>query len=103
VAFLGSGCPICGYTGLFYTSDGHIKKVIDNQSTLDGKSVTGLDFGWRGLSADQVAFLAFFSDNSSGIYVANLPEPSQRTFLAFGVGLLLLIARRKTTRGDDAS
>jgi hypothetical protein len=47
-------------------------KVIGTSDMLDGKSITELSFGHEGLSGNKLAFVANFSDASSGIYKAEI-------------------------------
>ena len=47
-------------------------KIIATSDVLDGKTITGLSFGHEGLSEDKLAFVASFSDGSSGIYKAEI-------------------------------
>ncbi|MGZ4956133.1 MAG: DUF7453 family protein [Methylobacter sp.] len=49
-----------------------LQKVIDTSDVLDDKTITGLSFGKEGLSRNQLAFIASFSDGSSGIYKAEI-------------------------------
>ena len=69
-------------------------------TTFTGKSLTGVYFGREGLSGEQIAFRAFFSDLSSGVYVATaVPEPSSMlgtlAFSAFGAGWMLKRRQKK--------
>jgi hypothetical protein len=47
-------------------------KVIGTSDMLNGKSITELSFGHEGLSDNKLAFVANFSDASSGIYKAEI-------------------------------
>jgi hypothetical protein len=48
-------------------------KVFGTSDELDGKTITGLSFGHGGLSEDkQLAFVANFTDGSSGVYKAKI-------------------------------
>ncbi len=99
VAFLGSDSS--GNQGLYANSGGALTKVIDVTSPLSGKTLTSLDISKQGLSGNSVAFLANFTDGSSGIFnavisgatAASVPEPSSGlgllAFGALGVGLVL--------------
>jgi hypothetical protein len=60
-----------GGNGIYTNLTGALTKVIRTGDTLNGKLVTDLDFSREGLSGNQIAFRAVFSDTTSGIYVAN--------------------------------
>jgi len=95
VAFSGGGGA--SFTrGLYVYRDGELHKLIEVGDDLDGKVVGGLDFGSEGFSGDHVAFLATFGDGTSGVYLANIPEPG--TALLLATGLLALAASRRAAR-----
>ncbi len=79
VAFIGYGSN--SQAGIYTTLGGSLSKVIDINDTLDGKtlrpfSFTSATLGREGLSRNQLAFLAQFTDGSQGVYVATLnPTP----------------------------
>lgn len=73
VAYLAD--PDSGHQGIYALFRGELVKVIDTSDILDGKEVAELSFGREGLSGNQVTFLAEFSDDSQGIFVATLPGP----------------------------
>lgn len=75
VAFKGTSGNYAEYLGIFTNLGGSLMKVIDLNDTLDGKSIKYLYLWPEGLSGNQIAFHAVFSDGSEGIYVATItPE-----------------------------
>ena len=62
--------------GIFMDCGGRLHKVIDLTDTLDGKSLTDVSLGNRGLSGNQLVFGATFVDGSSGIYRATVNRSS---------------------------
>lgn len=79
VAFIGYGSN--SQAGLYTTLGGSLSKVIDINDTLDGKtfspfSFTSATLGREGLSGNQLAFLAEFTDGSQGVYIATLNSTS---------------------------
>jgi RNA polymerase sigma factor (sigma-70 family) len=77
VAFLGGGSG--GQKGIYSApiGGGPITKIIAIGDTLDGKTVSNLDFGKQGNDTSHYAFTAIFTDGSSGIYVFTpVPEPT---------------------------
>ena len=95
VAFSGTGGTSLT-RGLYVYRDGEIHKLIEVGDSLDGKVLGGIDFGSEGFSGDQVAFLASFGDGTSGVYLANIPEPG--TALLLATGLAGLAASRRAAR-----
>jgi hypothetical protein len=71
VAFSGSGS---GFIGLFVSRRFGLCRVIDINNTLDGKNVTQLIMGRNSYSRGILGFLAVFSDDSRGIYLAKAPQ-----------------------------
>ncbi len=82
VAFVGYGASLNGaLKGIYTTLGGTLTKVIDNNDSLDGKTLSSSNFssatlGLEGLSGNQIAFQAEFTDSSSGIYIATLNPTS---------------------------
>lgn len=75
VAFMGYGSN--SQAGIYTTLGGTLSKVIDINDTLDGKTFRPFSFssasiGYQGLSGNQLAFLAEFTDGSQAIYIAVL-------------------------------
>jgi hypothetical protein len=93
VAFLGYG--IGGQRGIYSYEGGVLEKVLDLNTTLDGKSVSDLFFYSEGLDARNLLFQANFTDGSSGLFIASVPEPSAIALAA--VGMLALSRRRPET------
>ena len=81
VAFEAQTCALCGGIGIYVSYRGSLIKVVDAFDTLEAKAIVGLSIGADALSGSHLAFLANFSDGSSGIYAANLPEPSISSLL----------------------
>ena len=64
-----------GQTGVYTTLGGSLRKVIDLNDTLDGKSISSFEVRETALSGDSIAIEAHFDDGSVGIYVATAPVP----------------------------
>jgi hypothetical protein len=64
--------PAPGQKGIFMDCAGRLHKVIDLTDTLDGKPLTDVSLGNRGLSGNQLVISATFVDGSSGIYCATV-------------------------------
>jgi hypothetical protein len=98
VAFLGTGSGT--QLGIYYedTSGGAVAKLIAVGDPLDGRTVSGLQFGRGGLDATAFTFEADFTNGTSGVYYAQItpvPEPG----ILFGpaavtLGLIALASRR---------
>jgi hypothetical protein len=78
VAFIGN--LKAGGSGLYTGPDPVADKVIATGDTLDGKTISSLEFWNNGLNnTGELAFTAIFSDNSMGVYradFASVPEAS---------------------------
>ena len=61
-----------GAVGLFTDFGGTLGKIVAAGDTLDGKTVSGLNFGPAGFSASQVVFAATFTDGSQSVFTASL-------------------------------
>ena len=69
IAFLGLGSS--SQRGIYIEFGGVLEKVIDLNDMLDGKELSSLEFS-DGLSGNSIAFYASFTDNTKGIFVAEL-------------------------------
>jgi len=56
--------------GIYTNMGGTLVKVIDDNDTLDGKTVSYFDFYREGLGGTGIAFEVGFTDGTSGIYLA---------------------------------
>ena len=75
VAFLGTGSS--GQEGIYDLTGGRLVKVVDLNTVIDGKTITGLMFANTGLDGDPLSYTATFSDGSQGIYTVNVAaEPA---------------------------
>ncbi len=87
LAFSASGS---GFNGLFVSGSTGICRVIDTDTSLDGKDVIQLFMGRDSYATGKLGFLAVFSDGSRGIYLAKKPQiassPNQ-----FPVGAIFLL------------
>ena len=79
--------------GLYAYRDGQLIEVLAVGDGLDGKVVSSIDFGSRGLSGDQLALRATFEDGTFGVYLATIPEPGTAWLLALGLLMLALRCR----------
>jgi hypothetical protein len=94
VAFYGGGGASLT-RGLYVYRDGEIHEVIEVGDLLDGKVVSGIEFGSEGFYGDQIAFHASFDDGTTGIYLANIPEPGSALLLAAGLSGLAASRRSR--------
>ncbi|MEB3281395.1 MAG: choice-of-anchor tandem repeat NxxGxxAF-containing protein [Lyngbya sp.] len=74
VAFVGVGSE--EQQGIYTNLNGELETVIDLNTPLEGKIIQDLAFGPEGLSGNQIAFSALFTDGTEGIYVANFAPVS---------------------------
>ncbi len=87
VAFIGYGDS----QGIYTTLGGTLTKVIDNDDSLDGKTLSSSNFssatlGLEGLRGNQIAFYAEFTDGSRDIYIATLnPTSTPESLTMLGV------------------
>lgn len=77
--------------------------IVSAGDILDGKTVDELDLSnnksRRFLSGNQVALTLKFTDGSSGLYLATIPEPSTLAMAATAlVGLGMMVRRRRAVR-----
>jgi hypothetical protein len=90
LAFLGEGSG--NQLGIYWADRAFgVHKLIARGDALDGRTVQSLDLGRDGASAEVVAFHATFTDGSSGVYYAVVPESSATVLL---VGSLVMMRRR---------
>lgn len=79
--------------GIYTNITGDLAEVIAIGDRLDGKEVNSITFGPEGLSGNQIAFSAGFTNGSQGIYIATVPEPASvlgtLAFGAFGTSWML--------------
>lgn len=90
VAFLGQGSG--GQMGIFVRFGGALLKVIDLSDMLDGKMLSALRLGRGGLSGNQVAFGATFTDGSEGIFVATISAVRAQAPMLSWQAMLVLTA-----------
>lgn len=87
IAFIGYGDS----QGIYTTLGGSLTKVIDNDDSLDGKTLSSSNFssatlGLEGLRGNQIAFYAEFTDGSQDIYIATLnPTSTPESMTMLGV------------------
>jgi hypothetical protein len=99
--------------GIYTNLGGSLTKVIDINNSLDGKTIDFLGFGQEGLSGDSLAFTAYFTDGSRGIFRADavlspaksVPESTNTLgVLAFGVfGVSSLLKRKQKSASGITS
>ena len=70
-AFL--GLDSAGQTGIYYFDGVQLHKIIASGDALHGKTIASLSLSSRGLSGNQIAFQATFSDGTQGIDTIGLP------------------------------
>lgn len=91
LSFRGSGSG--GQVGIYYSRGPSIvSKLIARGETLDGKTVADLTLAADNMEDILISFRATFTDGSSGIYLATIPEPSS---ICAAVLLLPHLARRR--------
>ena len=91
VAFMSFSVPFSDQQGIYLFDGQSLEKIVALNDLLDGKIVNGLlNFGPEGLSGNRIAFEATFTDDSRGVYVAEIvPEPS--TLILLGIGTFCLL------------
>jgi hypothetical protein len=78
-------------SGIYLSSDGVLSKIIETGDTLDGRVVSSLNLSDNSFANSSVAFEASFTDGSSGVFLATIPEPGT---ISMFVPILLLALRR---------
>lgn len=82
--------------GIFLFREGSLQQVIDVTDTLDDRTIQFFNFGREGLSGNSIAFVARFDDdNTEGLYLAIIPEPSTLILAALGLLGLVVYGRCK--------
>jgi hypothetical protein len=95
VAFLGvSGTNVNTAKGAIFTDyrGGKLERVIGNGDSISGKIVERLEISPDALSGSNLVFTVRFTDASSMIYMARLPEPASLLSI---LPLLVIIRRGK--------
>ena len=69
VAFVGVGSS--GQIGLYLSAGGMLHEIISLNDTLDGKNLVTVGIFTNSLSGTSIAFRAFFTDGSNGVYRAD--------------------------------
>ena len=68
-------------------------KAFGAGDVVDGRTLSSIIMGTEGLSDNQVAFYATFTNGTKGIFVATVPEPATVELALCGIGLCMLGAR----------
>jgi hypothetical protein len=88
VAFEGLG--FLSQDAIYLSQPNSLSRIIAVGDVLDGKTISGLTFSNFGLDANSLAFGVSFTDGSSAVYKAMVPEPSalvlSLTILALAAG-----------------
>jgi len=103
VAFGGHGD---GQMGVYVERNGTLIKVLDRSDTLEGKIPDQINLFPESLSGDSLAIRVAFTDGSTGIYLASIPEPSTLVALGGLLGTGLVAGwwrRRKRLAGTRAA
>ncbi len=89
-----------GAPGVYAGAGGPLTEVIAAGDPLDGRTVADLGIGRESFDGEFVTFWASFTDGTSGIYVAPVPEPAGLlAAAAAAVGLLRVLRRHGYRRG----
>ncbi|MEW9900643.1 hypothetical protein ABWL39_18660 [Chitinivorax sp. PXF-14] len=85
--------------GLFLRLNGVLDEIISAGDQLDGLTVASLGFGQDGIDGNALAFVAAFTDGSSGVFrvdvgSGSVPEPSTPVMVLTGLCLLRWLGRR---------
>lgn len=91
-----------GRQGLYLGDGASILRVIEATQTLDGKTLSSLSVGRDGIDNGVLAFRAFFTDSTQGLYTVDItsliPEPASATLLATWITSGFAMIRRRRTR-----
>ncbi|HZZ44748.1 MAG TPA: hypothetical protein VFE58_17560 [Tepidisphaeraceae bacterium] len=79
-------------SGIYLDEDGILSKVLTVGDTLDGKIVSDLSLTSNALDGSDLAFTVDFTDHSSAVYLAVIPEPG--TFAIFVIVSCPIFCRR---------
>jgi hypothetical protein len=77
---------------LYSDFDGSLRRIVGVNDILFGKQISTLSIDHQAISGNSIAFVANFTDGSSGVYLASIPEPSS---LATCAALALALARSR--------
>jgi len=91
IAFLGEIAS--GSSNLYSLFNNNLIEVIGLGDTLDGKIVKNLEMGKEAMSGNEIVFYALFQDDSSGVFVATIPEPT--TIFLFSTASIIALRRRR--------
>ena len=80
---------------VFTDAGGPLTRLVGFGDRLFDKKVTNVQISQDALSGNAIAFAATFSDNTSGVYLATLPEPAIPAFAALVLSVTLLARPRK--------
>ena len=84
-----------GPLGIFVKAGGSLYELVAEGDTLDGRTISRLFFNKdRAFSGSDFVFTASFTDGSSGLYLASVPEPGF-AFIAATVAFPLLARGRR--------
>jgi len=75
------------HEGIYALFNNEIMPIIELGDMLDGKIVVDLNFTNEAFDDSQLAFYVGFTDGSSGIYLATIPEPATGFLLLLGVAI----------------
>jgi hypothetical protein len=94
VAFT-AGTDSNGRPAIFTDLGGPLNRLVGMGDSLFGKTVADLRISQDGLSGNGIAFAVVFSDHSSGVYLATVPEPGIPALATFALCFKLLTRRRR--------